>query len=69
METRSPPTPLESPQQENAALIGLPQWMRDALSHQPAPTPPQQAGSVDEPADGERTNIRILSRVPSRLPD
>ena len=66
MKTPSPSTPLESPQQENAALIGLPQWMRDALSHQPDPTPPQQAGSVDEPAHGERANIRLLSRVPSR---
>jgi hypothetical protein len=53
MKTRSTSIPVEPenmhPQQENAALIELPQWMRDALSHQPAPSPPQQAGTSMSP--------------------
>ena len=65
MKTPSPSTPLESPQQENAALIGLPQWMRDALAYKPEQPAIELSESAKPVASeaGDRRNIRILSRI------
>ncbi len=69
MKTRSPATPPESKymhlQEEDATLIGLPRWLRDALAYKPE-QPAVEPNTPAKPTAAEaadRRNIRILSRV------
>lgn len=45
---------------------GWPQWMQEALAHEPETKNAHEVGGVDDPARDDRASVRILSRVSPR---
>jgi hypothetical protein len=52
-----------SPASQQAQSTGWPQWMQDALAHEPQAKSVQEVSKADDPARGASGDVRILSRV------